>query len=89
MPANVSLNVITVQEVMAKLDVMVYERPKTRLPGHRTLVIKALERNAGSVYEARRLLLNLQDGIVQAEIPQTYIMPGAPPLLGLGKKSVL
>ncbi|CAG0882875.1 unnamed protein product [Darwinula stevensoni] len=85
MPANVSLNVITVQEVMAKLDVMVYERPKTRLPGHRTLVIKALERNAGSVYEARRLLLNLQDGIVQAEIPQTYIMPGAPPLLGLEK----
>ena len=65
-------------------------KPKHRQTS-KSVLIRAQERNASAVYEARHRLLKLEDDeeeLVKAEIPEAYkIMPASSQLLSsLGKQ---
>ncbi|XP_029155698.1 protein bicaudal C homolog 1-B isoform X2 [Nylanderia fulva] len=65
-----------ISQLMQTLDVFINVRHK---PKQSTLsvIIKGIERNATNIYEARKLLLGLDEPRVLAEIPATYHVPHA------------
>ena len=74
-----------------KMEILHFSiKPKHR-QGSKSVLIKAQERNASAVYQARHRLLKLEDDeeeLVKAEIPEAYkILPASSQLLSsLGKQ---
>ena len=70
-------------------EVTISIKPKHR-QGNKSVLIKAQERNASSIYEARHRLLKIEDeeeNLIKADIPETYkILPMTAQMLSnLGK----
>jgi len=75
MPDNTELIDSEVQKIGEDLDVAISIKPKHR-QGSKSVLIKAQERSASSIYSARFRLIKADDFdeevLVQAEIPETY-----------------
>lgn len=69
-----SVDTETIAQLMQTLDVFinVLHKPKQ---SSLSVIIKGVERNASSIYEARRQLLGLEEPRIMAEIPATYQVP--------------
>ena len=81
LPSGHEIDLELVQSVMTSLQVMVSIRPeyKNGFLHHRTLVIRGVERYAGRLFEARRMLLGLpEEARVYVHIPDTYHVPPIP-----------
>lgn len=80
LPSGHEIELELVQNVMTSLQVMVSTRPKNKNGVlHRTLVIRGVERHAGRLFEARRILLGLpEEARVYVHIPETYHVPPIP-----------
>ncbi|XP_015113761.1 protein bicaudal C homolog 1-A isoform X2 [Diachasma alloeum] len=72
-----SVDTETISQLMQTLDVFinVLHKPKQ---SSLSVIIKGVERNATSIYEARRQLLSLDDAKIVADIPPTYNIPNSP-----------
>ncbi|XP_076834169.1 protein bicaudal C homolog 1-B [Brachyhypopomus gauderio] len=63
--------------LMEQLDVFISIKPKPKQPS-KSVIVKSVERNAGNMYEARKLLLALESS--RGSAPSPPISSGAPPL---------
>ena len=83
MPDGIDIVDSEVQKIGEELDVAISIKPKHR-QGSKSVLIKAQERNASSIYTARHRLLKIDDDeevLVVAEIPETYKIQPIPPHL--------
>ena len=74
-----------IQKLQEELDVCISIKPKGRGQGGasaggpygmgKSVLIKAQEKNASSMYKARQILLGLEGPPIEANIPETYKMP--------------
>lgn len=89
MPDNLELlDDAGIQKLQEDLDVCISIKPKQR-QANKSVLIKAQERNASSIYKVRQILLGLQCDQLVASIPETYKMPsGSSPQLA-GESSFL
>lgn len=71
-----------VAQIMQTLDVHIIIKNK-RSDGRRPVIIKGAEKNAGNIYEAWRLLSQLEKAPPKARIPPNYHISEAAPLYGL------
>jgi len=74
LPDNVDIQDTVVQALQEKNEVTISVKPKAR-QSNKSVIIKAQERNANGMYQARAQLLNIQENPVAAEIPETYKVP--------------
>lgn len=83
MPDNMEiLDDAGIQKLQEELDVCISIKPKQR-QANKSVLIKAQERNASSIYKVRQMLLGLEGDPVEANIPETYKMPsGTSPQFG-------
>lgn len=65
-----------ISQLIQSLDVYINIRHKPK-QSMLSVIIKGIERNAGSIYEARKQFLGLDEPRVHAEIPATYHIPNA------------
>lgn len=65
-----------INQICEALDVSISTRhcPKQ---SNLSVIIKGVERNISNIYEARRVLLNLEEKI-EANIPESYKIPNPP-----------
>uniref|UniRef100_A0A671LQI3 Protein bicaudal C homolog 1-B-like n=1 Tax=Sinocyclocheilus anshuiensis TaxID=1608454 RepID=A0A671LQI3_9TELE len=73
-----------VTTLMEQLDVFISIKPKPKQPS-KSVIVKSLERNAGSMYEVRRILLGLESSCVPPPINHVAVnghAPASPPLPG-------
>ncbi|XP_043119622.1 protein bicaudal C homolog 1-B isoform X2 [Puntigrus tetrazona] len=73
-----------VTTLMEQLDVFISIKPKPKQPS-KSVVVKSVERNAGSIYEVRRILLALESSCVPPPINHVAVnehAPASPPLIG-------
>ena len=65
-----------INQISEALDVSISTRhcPKQN---NLSVIIKGVERNTSNIYEARRILLNLEEKI-EASIPESYKIPNPP-----------
>jgi len=70
----------TVTKLAEKYDVIISIKPKPKL-SVKSVNIRGYERNAGNIYEARRMILGCTDGEekVVATIPPTYLITSSDP----------
>ena len=76
-----SLNVLDeagIQKLQEDLDVCISIKPKQR-QANKSVLIKAQERNASSMYRARHILLGLDGQAIEATVPETYKMQQSGP----------
>ncbi|XP_076626288.1 protein bicaudal C isoform X4 [Colletes latitarsis] len=71
-----SVDTDNISQLMQTLDVFINVRHKPK-QSSLSVIIKGIERNAGSIYEARKQLLGLDEPRMHAEIPATYHVPNA------------
>ncbi|KAL0279086.1 UNVERIFIED_CONTAM: hypothetical protein PYX00_000715 [Menopon gallinae] len=73
---NTAIDSERINQISEALDVSISTRhcPKQN---NLTVIIKGVERNTSNIYEARRILLNLEEKI-EACIPETYKIPNPP-----------
>lgn len=71
-----SVDTENISQLMQSLDVFINVRHKPKQSMF-SVIIKGIERNASSIYEARKQLLELNEPRVHAEIPATYHIPNA------------
>jgi len=66
---------LTVSKIVEKYDVIISIKPKPKL-SVKSVNIRGYERNAGNIYEARRMILGSSDGEekVMASIPSAYLV---------------
>ncbi|XP_073993558.1 protein bicaudal C isoform X2 [Rhodnius prolixus] len=76
---SVAINSVQVSDLMTKLDVLITVRHKPKQNVF-SFIIKGIERNVSSIYEARRKLIAPNDPPLKVEIPSTYFIPNAGPL---------
>ncbi|XP_026115957.1 protein bicaudal C homolog 1-B-like isoform X3 [Carassius auratus] len=79
---EVASQVITT--LMEQLDVFISIKPKPKQP-RKSVIVKSVERNAGSMYEVRRILLGLESSCVPPPISHVAVnghAPASPPLPG-------
>ncbi|XP_067223706.1 protein bicaudal C homolog 1-B isoform X1 [Chanodichthys erythropterus] len=79
---EVASQVITT--LMEQLDVFISIKPKPKQPS-KSVIVKSVERNAGSMYEVRRILLGLESSSVPSSINHVSVnghAPASPPLIG-------
>ncbi|XP_032794013.1 protein bicaudal C homolog 1 isoform X1 [Daphnia magna] len=71
---------LTVSKLVEKYDVIISIKPKPKL-SVKSVNIRGYERNAGNIYEARRMILGCSDGDekVAASIPSAYIVTSTDP----------
>ncbi|KZS19628.1 Bicaudal C protein [Daphnia magna] len=71
---------LTVSKLVEKYDVIISIKPKPKL-SVKSVNIRGYERNAGNIYEARRMILGCSDGDekVAASIPSAYIITSTDP----------
>uniref|UniRef100_A0A8C2HCR6 BicC family RNA binding protein 1a n=1 Tax=Cyprinus carpio TaxID=7962 RepID=A0A8C2HCR6_CYPCA len=73
-----------VTTLMEQLDVFISIKPKPKQPS-KSVIVKSVERNAGSMYEVRRILLGLESSCVPPPINHVAVnghAPASPPLIG-------
>ncbi|XP_016379249.1 protein bicaudal C homolog 1-B-like isoform X2 [Sinocyclocheilus rhinocerous] len=73
-----------VTTLMEQLDVFISIKPKPKQPS-KSVIVKSVERNAGSMYEVRRILLGLESSCVPPPINHVAVnghAPASPPLPG-------
>ncbi|RXN35520.1 bicaudal C -like protein [Labeo rohita] len=73
-----------VTTLMEQLDVFISIKPKPKQPS-KSVIVKSVERNAGSMYEVRRILLGLESSCVPPSINHVAVnghAPSSPPLIG-------
>ena len=85
MPDGIEMVDSEVQKIGEELDVAISIKPKHR-QGSKSVLIKAQERSASSIYSARHRLLKVdqdhdEEALVVAEIPETYKIQPIPPHL--------
>ena len=85
MPDGIEMVDSEVQKIGEELDVAISIKPKHR-QGSKSVLIKAQERSASSIYSARHRLLKVdqdhdEESLVVAEIPETYKIQPIPPHL--------
>ena len=83
MPDGIDIIDSEVQKIGEELDVAISIKPKHR-QGSKSVLIKAQERNASSIYSARHRLLKIdeeEETLVRADIPETYKIQPIPPHL--------
>ncbi|XP_051502868.1 protein bicaudal C homolog 1-B-like isoform X2 [Myxocyprinus asiaticus] len=79
---EVASQVITL--LMEHLDVFISIKPKPKQPS-KSVIVKSVERNAGSMYEVRRILLGLESSCVPSSISPVAVnghTSASPPLIG-------
>uniref|UniRef100_A0A673HAF1 Protein bicaudal C homolog 1-B-like n=1 Tax=Sinocyclocheilus rhinocerous TaxID=307959 RepID=A0A673HAF1_9TELE len=79
---EVASQVITT--LMEQLDVFISIKPKPKQPS-KSVIVKSVERNAGSMYEVRQILLGLESSCVPPPIKHVAVnghAPASPPLIG-------
>lgn len=71
---------LTVSKLVEKYDVIISIKPKPKL-SVKSVNIRGYERNAGNIYEARRMILGCTDGDekVAAAIPPAYLVVSTDP----------
>ncbi len=84
-PDDLGIDEGLVGRLQEELDVQITVKPKSRQIS-KAVVIRTQERNAGSMYRARAVLLNAEDDqVVKATIPESYniqaVSSGASPRL--------
>ncbi|PNF27721.1 hypothetical protein B7P43_G12775 [Cryptotermes secundus] len=77
LPEDMVVDTDQVSRLMQYLDVFISIRRKPK-QNVVSVIIKGIERNATSVYEARNKLLGLEEPRVVADIPKTYHIPDTP-----------
>ncbi|XP_052475908.1 protein bicaudal C homolog 1-B-like isoform X3 [Carassius gibelio] len=73
-----------IMTLMEQLDVFISIKPKPKQP-RKSVIVKSVERNAGSMYEVRRILLGLESSCVPPPISHVAVnghAPASPPLPG-------
>uniref|UniRef100_A0A8C1E9S6 BicC family RNA binding protein 1 n=1 Tax=Cyprinus carpio carpio TaxID=630221 RepID=A0A8C1E9S6_CYPCA len=73
-----------VTTLMEQLDVFISIKPKPKQPS-KSVIVKSVERNAGSMYEVRQILLGLESSCVPPPINHVAVnghAPASPPLIG-------
>ncbi len=80
---------VTVAKIVDKYDVIVSIKPKPKL-SVKSVNIRGYERNAGNIYEARRMILGTADADekVPAAIPPAYLIASADPSFSFRESSV-
>jgi hypothetical protein len=63
-----------IQRLQEENEVTISIKPKAR-QANKSVIIKTQERNVGGMYVARHKLLDLDDEVVRAEVPETYKVP--------------
>jgi len=84
---NMAIDSERINQISEALDVSISTRhcPKQN---NLSVIIKGVERNTSNIYEARRLLLNLEEKI-EACVPETYKIPNPPKIFDRnGKKKI-
>ncbi|XP_056332799.1 protein bicaudal C homolog 1-B isoform X2 [Danio aesculapii] len=78
---EVASQVITT--LMEQLDVFISIKPKPKQPS-KSVIVKSVERNAGSLYEVRRILLGLESSCFPSSISSVSVnghLSSSPPLI--------
>ncbi|XP_056091005.1 protein bicaudal C homolog 1-B isoform X3 [Rhinichthys klamathensis goyatoka] len=73
-----------VTTLMEQLDVFISIKPKPKQPS-KSVIVKSVERNAGSMYEVRKILLGLESSSVPSSFNHVTVnghAPASPPLIG-------
>lgn len=73
-----------INTLMEQLDVFISIKPKPKQPS-KSVIVKSVERNAGNMYEVRRILLSLESSYIASSICNVAVNghnPTSPPLIG-------
>lgn len=73
-----------INTLMEQLDVFISIKPKPKQPS-KSVIVKSVERNAGNMYEVRRILLSLESSYIASSICNVTVNghnPTSPPLIG-------
>ncbi len=74
LPEGIDVQESLIQRLQDENEVTISVKPKAR-QANKSVIIKTQERNVGGMYVARHKLLDLEDEVVRAEVPETYKVP--------------
>jgi len=74
LPEGIDVQESLIQRLQEENEVTISIKPKAR-QANKSVIIKTQERNVGGMYVARHKLLDLEDEVVRAEVPETYKVP--------------
>ena len=74
LPEGIDVQETLIQKLQDENEVTISIKPKAR-QANKSVIIKTQERNVGGMYVARHKLLELEDEVVRAEVPETYKVP--------------